>query len=169
MNNPSIPKRIPSAKPGDLYEIPLPNSKKGYFQYLMIDPAQLNSEVIRVFKKKYNMNESIALNEIIADDVIWYMHTTIPAGIKQGLYYKIGNVELGNFHIPSFRSDRSGVSHYPGRISDEWYIWRAGDNDARKIGYLSQEYKKLDIGGIFPPSDIIYRMNNGKSEFLEAK
>ena len=165
---PLYPKRISSAKPGDVYEVPLNDNKKGYFQYLMLDPADLNSEVIRVFKRRYNIDQEVSLERVVTDSVDFYAHTTIPAGIRQGIYSRVGRVDLDkDLEPPSFREDRSVENHYPGRVSNEWYIWKVGE-EAMRIGSLAPEYKTLNRGGVFPPSDVVYRMNTGESEFVEA-
>ena len=51
-------------KIGDIYEVPYKeNGTKAYFQYLMKDYTQMNTNVIKVFKTHYKENEQIDLYE----------------------------------------------------------------------------------------------------------
>ena len=79
---------------GDIFEVPLDNNTKGYFQFIMLDLTQLNSEVIRVFRKQYPHDETIHLAEIVKDEVHFYAHVIIKFGVKMGLWKKIGNLPL---------------------------------------------------------------------------
>lgn len=160
-------KRIQKSQPGDIYEIPIDDKTKAYMQFLMLDATQFNGDVMRVFEKKYPIHEDVDLGEVAKGKVAFHVYVYVKYGVKFGLFMKVGNVELGAFDPPSFRSDKSMEPYYPGYVSDEWYVWRAGEED-RKIGKLTPEYKKLDVGGIFPPADVIYRLKHGKSEFVEA-
>lgn len=158
-------KRIQKSQPGDIYEITLDDSTKAYMQFLMLDATQLDGEVVQVFEKKYARDENADLAEVTHGKVAFCTHTFIAHGIKTGLLTKAGNVELGAFDPPSFRSDKSMEPYYPGRISDEWHVWKAGEK-SKKIGKLTPEYRSLDEGSIYPPADIAYRFNHGKSEFV---
>lgn len=130
----------------------------------MLDEEALNSEVVRVFKKKFNENQDPLLDEIVKDEVNFYIHVDIRSGIKQGLYFKVGNVVTTNLDPPRFKSTRGDYDTPAGQVSDKWYVWEVG-KEAEKIGLLTDEYRNLDTGGIYPPSDILYRIYHGESEF----
>ena len=52
-------------KIGDVFVALIDNTYKVYFQYIVNDLSLLNSDVIRVFKKKYLKDEQPTLQEII--------------------------------------------------------------------------------------------------------
>lgn len=45
--------RLVNLKRGDIFEVTINDAEKMYFQYICNDSLQLNSNVIRVFKKRY--------------------------------------------------------------------------------------------------------------------
>lgn len=53
-------------KIGDVFEVKLDENTKKYFQYVANDLTQLNSDVIRAFKKKYPVDESPDLKDVVA-------------------------------------------------------------------------------------------------------
>ena len=57
---------------------------KRYFQFIGRDLYCLNTDVIRVFKNMYCMDYHPIIEEITNDDVDFYTHTSISAGIKTG-------------------------------------------------------------------------------------
>ena len=61
-------KRIVTRK-GDIFCVEIDNKFKAYFQYITTDMTQLNSTVIRVFKKHYPMDYVPDFDEIVRDDV----------------------------------------------------------------------------------------------------
>lgn len=167
MSTEQASERIKNAQPGDVYEIPIDGKTKAYAQFLMLDLESLNSEILRVFEKRYAMGDKVDLAEVVKDKVAFLVHTVIRNGVKDGILTKVGNVELEDFELPYFRNDRSMDRWYPGKVSDEWHVWKTGEY-AKKVGKLTPEYRKLDIGDVFPPSDIVYRLKHGKSEVVEA-
>ncbi len=62
-------KRI-HTKIGDVFVVKLENGRKKYFQLVVFDLTQLNSDVIRVFKTSYSEDNNCNLSEIINDELI---------------------------------------------------------------------------------------------------
>ena len=157
-------------KKGDIFQVKLNESEVGYFQYLLLDPCMLNSEVIRVFCYRGAANESVNIETILSSGVDFYSHVVIKFGLKMGLWNKVGNQALEkDFTPPLFRDTFGHEDEYDGnriiyKKSNSWNIWRAGDafDTRKKIGYLTKEYEKVDIGIIYSPIDIIHRMLTGE-------
>ena len=62
-------------KIGDIFCANLDSKTKRYFQYVAIDESMLGGSVIRVFKRKYDINAEPTFAEIVNDDVDFYTHT----------------------------------------------------------------------------------------------
>lgn len=68
-------------KIGDVFCAEIDNRIKRYFQYIVNDMEQLNSSVIRVFKTHYPMEHKPVCDEVVKDEVEFYAHTVLRAGI----------------------------------------------------------------------------------------
>ena len=81
---------------GDIFCAEIDCEYKCYFQYIEKDLSQLNSSVIRVFKRRYPIEYSPIIEEIVIDDILFYAHTVLRAGIDYNAWYKAGkSKELG--------------------------------------------------------------------------
>lgn len=139
-----------------------------FFQYLMLDPAQLNSEVIRVFSFEGSKGDEIELAEIASSGIVFHAHVVIKWGIEMGLWKYIGNIQIEpTFTRPFFRMcgdmPPPGPSPFLGK-SYNWYVWQAGQRpeDWKHIGELTKEYELIDKGSVFSPIGIVYRMATGE-------
>ncbi len=68
-------------KIGDVFSFQINNSYKKYFQLVAFDLAQLNSDVIRAFKKEYPINTNPDLSDIVKDKVEFYAHCVTKLGL----------------------------------------------------------------------------------------
>lgn len=147
-------------KIGDVFMAIIDDTYKVYFQYITNDLEQLNSDVIRVFKKRYSKDEQPSLQEIINDDIDFYAHSVTNFGVKLGYWVKIGNIkDVGDFSQVPFCSKKE----WPNKDIDEWYVWQI-NKDSKHIGSLKNNKKKIYIGVINPPQSIIYKIKNGYYE-----
>jgi hypothetical protein len=157
-------KRV-TVKPGDIFEVPLENNTKGYFQFIMLDLTQLNSEVIRVFKKRYAANETPDFSAVVKDEVQFYAHVVIKFGVKMNLWDKVENVPLeSSIEAPYFR----GSNDYGNpeiKVSKSWYIWKANE-DFVQVGELKGEHINYDAGSVLAAPEIPEIMNTGKSSYF---
>src|SRR3989344_4897504 len=78
---------------GDVFEVPLDEEKKGYIQFLWKDSTQLGGHVVRVFKKKYTLQEQPDFEQIIQNNIDFHAHTVLQCGVQRGLWKKKGRVE----------------------------------------------------------------------------
>jgi len=154
-----------STKIGDVFSVKIDNKKK-YFQYIANDGTQLNSDVIRAFKKSYTDHESPNLSEIIKGEVDFYAHCVTKLGVKMGLWEKVGNEqEIGSLSNILFKDTNDYVrkaGEEPIKKSDKWYVWKINDKDFKRIGKLEGEYKKAYVGFVINPNGIIELLKGNK-------
>ena len=56
-------KRVKATKVGDVFEVKISDTQKKYMQYIASDLTQLNSDVLRIFKHIYQINETPTLGQ----------------------------------------------------------------------------------------------------------
>ena len=161
---------------GSVFEVPLSNNSKGYFQFIMLDITMLNSEVIRVFKKRYSLDDSPSLDEIVRDEVEFYAHVMVRLGAKLNLWKKAGNSKLpDDIQEPYFRHSLDygkpefaildGNTKPEKLVSERWEVWRVGQ-DSQYVGPLSREYREYDVGVVKAPIEIVTRMESGAYKYV---
>jgi hypothetical protein len=135
-----------------------------YIQYIASDLTQLNSDVVRAFKREFFFDENPSLPEVVNGEVDFYAHCVTKLGVLQGVWEKVGNIQqVGNVNDILFRS--SGDYGNPAiKISHNWWLWTINNSQVR-IGTLEGDNQKAEIGTVVPPKSIIYRMKNGKYPF----
>lgn len=158
-----------NTKIGDVFMVKIDDESKKYFQYIVSDLTQLNSDVIRAFKKIYPINSNPDLSEIVNDEVDFYAHCVTKFGIKMKLWDKIGNTsDIGELDKILFRgSSDSGCK--PGEqilVSENWYVWKINDSDFTSVGKLEGENKNAELGIVVNPYDVRDRMSTGKYSFF---
>lgn len=146
---------------GDIFCVEIGKKFKAYFQYITTDMSQLNSTVIRVFKKHYPMDYVPDLDEIVKDEVHFYAHTILRPGLNEGAWYKVGtNKEVGdvdNIMFSLFRD--ANFSHK--KKSYSWYIWKINQK-TEFIGEMKKEYRHYDRGWIYSYTNIVEKIRTGK-------
>jgi len=151
---------------GDIFEVPLEDNFKAYFQYIMRDFTELNGDVIRVFKPRYRQDDVLDLEDVVQTDIEFYVHTSVLPGAKQGLWNKMGNIKVPvDIERPCFRGTDDDDPSI--KISERWYIWRANDENFTYVGKFTKKYHHCDRGGIFPPFAIKNRIQTGDDGFFE--
>ncbi len=133
-----------NTKLGDVFLVKINDAEKKYMQYIISDMTQLNSDVIRAFKKVYPIDTPSDLEEIGKDDVEFYAHCVTEWGIQFGFWEKVGNIkEVGKTDHILFRD--SGDYGNPESIV---YRMRIGEYDFRaypSYGSLYQTKKILKL------------------------
>ena len=146
---------------GDVYCVEIDNTYKRYFQYVARDVSQLSSIVIRVFKKKYRIDEEIDLEYILNGEVDFFAHTyLIKLGIENKYWYKVGRSKnLGDVDNIYFkRNGDFGIASVT--VSHCWYVWKINEEPI-SIGDMSYLYENYFIGYIFCADSIYHRIVNG--------
>jgi len=91
-------------KIGDIFSVKVDESHEKYFQLIAFDLTQLNSDVIRAFKKKYPIGAKPDMSEIVKGEVEFYAHCVTKWGIKLGFWEKAGkSSEVGRLDHILFR------------------------------------------------------------------
>ena len=89
---------------GDIFCVEL-KEQKVYLQFIAIDTSYLNSVAIRVFKRKYPLDYVFNADEVVNDEVMFYAHTLIQPGLKQGIWSKVGkSKDVGDLEKVLFRT-----------------------------------------------------------------
>jgi hypothetical protein len=144
---------------GDVFEVASETGDHYYFQWIAIDENQLRSDVIRVFAARPPIND---LQELDSGDVMFYAHCVIKVGIRLGYWKKRGNLAYPSEVDVVFRSS-CDFGRKEIEISERWDVWRL--NEPRVfVGKLPTELCSAEPGEVFPPAEIIFRMQNGRYE-----
>ena len=151
-------------KIGDIFSVNISDNKCRFFQYIADDSTQLNSNVIRVFKKEYSNNDNIDLNNIVNSGVDFYAHVILKLGVKLNIWEKIENIKYGNGCEIIFR-DSSDYGNPNIKVSKNWWVWKINE-EQKSIGPLSDEYKNAEIGIVINPNAILKRLETGKYQFV---
>ncbi len=155
-----------NTKVGDIFSVKLDENRKKYFQYIGNDLIQLNSEVIRAFKRTYPIEAIPDLSDIVSDEVDFYAHCVIKFGIKMGLWEKVGNVSnIGKLDNILFRE--AGDYGYkqgeiPIKVSNDWYVWKINDTEFTQVGKIEGKNRHAYIGLIFNPYGVIELLKGNK-------
>lgn len=155
-----------NTKIGDVFSIKMDDGSKKYFQLIAFDLTQLNSDVIRAFKKVYSTNDSPDLSELVNGEVEFYAHCVTKLGLKMNLWEKVGNiVDIGNTTHILFRDTNdygSKVGEEPIRVSQNWYVWHINDEKFTHVGKLAGENRKAYLGIVINPLGILELLKGNK-------
>ncbi len=146
---------------GNIFCVEIDRQYKKFFQYVANDMSQLNSSVIRAFKRKYPIEWKPDMDVIVDDDVEFYAHTVLSAGIQENTWYKVGtNKNVGDTDSIMFRlySEAHIINMTK---SYNWYVWFINQEYIR-IGEMTDEYRHLDIGYVYPVFQIESKIKTGK-------
>lgn len=158
-----------NTKIGDIFSVKIDDHNKKYFQYVVSDLSQLNSDVIRAFKQIYPINANPDLSEIVNGEVEFYAHCVTKLGLKMGYWENIGNNDnTGNVVTVLFRdtNDYGSMPNEQVKVSNNWYVWRVNDNNFTQVGKLEGESQRAEIGIVISPDSIVYRMKTGVYDFV---
>lgn len=154
-----------NTKIGDVFKAKINANSKKYLQYIVSDLTQLNSDVIRVFKKIYAIDADPDLSEIVNDEVDFYAHCVTKWGIKLGYWEKIGNLsEVGKIDNILFR-DSSDYGNLEIKKSQSWWVWKINE-DQKLVGKLEGENQKAEVGIVISPDSIVHKMSTGEYDFV---
>ena len=150
---------------GDLFEVQMDSATTRVFQYVSDDTTQLNSNVVRVFRETYKVGEPMDVRQILDGEIDFHAHVFLMIGLRQKCWRKIGHAEppsdLDTVHFRD--SDDYGDPKIG--ISKNWYVWKTSST-SEHVGVLAQRYQKAEIGVVVPPDSLVYRMRNGKYDFV---
>ncbi len=151
-------------KIGDVFKVQVDEKSVCYLQYICDDLTQLNSEVIAVFKQRYELTEEPDLEEIVTGEVDFHAHTVIKQGVKLKVWSNAGNSSIINKTNPYFRmsEDDGNLSI---KISKKWKIWEPNKN-MKSVGVLKEQHQSYDIGCVIPAAWILEKLQQGSYQFV---
>ena len=159
-----------STKIGDVFSVKIDENNKKYFQLIAYDLTVLNSDVIRAFRQVYPISANPNLSEIVNGEIEFYAHYVTKLGVKINLWEKVGSIkEVGYLNHILFRNTNDYgelVDGKPIKISEKWYVWHINDENFTRVGKLTSENRKAEIGVIVNPYDIVERIKTGKYSFF---
>lgn len=158
-------------QPGDIYEIPLGNSKKAYMQYIGEDATQLYGDVVRVFQQQTSSTEAPSLHDLVRSPEQFCAHIYgVKYGIQDRLWQKIGQGEIINADKIRFRDFADpDVLNDDGKwvipaVSKSWDVWYM-NSERRHVKQLTEELAKAYPGPVIAPHFIIDWIKEGKKPY----
>ena len=164
-------------KIGDIFCAEIDRKYKNYFQYISNDSTQLNSSVIRVFNSHYPIDAAVSNEMILNDNVAFYAHTVLRAGIQAGAWNKVGfaqfisddlfqNIYFCNVETSCDILNKTVENHLFGNIEKAdmqslWRIWRVNEPAERIKDLSSYKTDSLALGAVYPYSSILFKMKYG--------
>lgn len=142
---------------GDIFEIPLPDGRKAYGQYVFADKS--TGGIIQVFNYFTKDKDTVNLLELNNSELLFRpVFVGIYAAIRSKKWKIIGNMQVNNFKYPGFVSTLTDPQ--TGKAST-WYLWN-GEENIRLGEELNDEYKRLEYLSIYPADFIVDRIMTGK-------
>ncbi len=153
-----------SIKIGDIFSVDLNNNDRKYFQFIVKDSTQLNSDVIRVFKNIHTTKTNHDLLKVVEGKVDFYAHCITKFGVKMKYWKKVGNVKnIGDIENILFRSS-SDDGNPEINISENWWVWEV-NKEQKRVGNLIGKNRVAEIGSIIPADSLVYRIRKGVYDF----
>lgn len=147
---------------GDVFQVALDNGKYKYFQYLLDDATQLNSNVIGCFPGEFE--SEVDISKVIDGEFETYIHCVLPLGLKLGYWRRIGNFALKLNCDIVFR-DSSDYGNPEIIFSQKWWIWKP--NEPQKyIGDIQRDYANSFVGIVVNPSSVVHMIKTGAIDFV---
>ena len=165
-----------SIKIGDIFQTKNTKNGRRILQFVAIDPINMSTDVIVVFKSDAD-EAQISTKEGANNSIEFYTHTQLSEGANDGLWEKIGNIEVlvdvsklifKNYfdedeqELFESMNDPSVIPPVP---FPNWTIWSPKDVEWHYVS--SNEGKRItaEDGMIVPAMDIIHRIETGISRF----
>lgn len=147
-------------KVGDIIEIPLPNGKKAYGQYLGKDSW---GDLLQIFDYVADQKSELDLPVLKTMNIKFGpILTRIRVGIKirEFNWKKIGNIKVTSFKRPHFIWKEGGPMAKS--ITTRWYLYDG--IKSTEIGKkLPNEYKSLEYLTNYSPQSLVIRIATGEN------
>lgn len=134
--------KMPTLKIGDCFDVPLPDGRRAYGQYLFWDgppdrPASGLGCLVQIFD--VISQDHVSLEKLRSAGILFPpVFTGLKAAIKSGDWRIVGHMPVEGFVFPEFRSTfgtKPGVYH-------DWKIWD-GEKETF-VGDLQTEHRALE-------------------------
>ena len=142
---------------GDVFAVKLDDMHCRYFQYVGNDLTQLNSDVIRVFKKIYTLDSPPDLEEITSGEIAFFAHCVTKWGIDKNLWERVGNIKrVGNWGDALFKMPAQlGAAKGEG-----WWVWKVNQK-MENVSALSGANAMAVNGVVINPNSIANFVKSG--------
>lgn len=140
-------------KIGNIFTVDVDNQYKRFFQLVCRDSTILNSDVIRSFMTRYPKDAEPDIDTIVSDEVDFYAHTSVRAGVNMNLWHKVGNSNnLGENSLKNVIF-ASLIPAFCNGVIDNKSIWRLSRvNDKMWSPDPNQiDGRKLELGDVMAP------------------
>ena len=151
-------------KIGDIFLTP----KGEYLQLVAVDTIQLGADVVVFYGK-------VDPVKIPSSPIQFYRHITVSQGVKKGLWTKAGKRPLPDLSKLVFKQyfgenldlidSRPLLIKWLRKPRPYWTTWTPLDTKWKKISYKKGIKLNAEDGGISPATELIYRIENGISNF----
>lgn len=144
-------------KIGDIFEVIIDEEYKKYFQMVCTDSSQLNSDVIRIFKKRHPLQSKLSVEQIIQDEIDIYAHCNIKLGLKLNFWKFFNNSEKVGLKDVLFKATNDYArkeGEAPKLVSNDWYVWLANE-PYQDVGILEGKNKDAYVGLVINPLGIL--------------
>jgi hypothetical protein len=149
----------PRIKVGDCFEIPLPDGRLAYCQYIHWNDKL--GYLIRVFDRI--SGEPLSVESLRGcKELFPPVFVGLQASVASGRWKRIGSLEVDSFRFPTFRCTSATK---PG-VYENWWLWEGGDQ--RFIGKLPPELRSLEIELVWGDELLEERIATGKNPFAEV-
>lgn len=156
-------------KIGNIFCAEVEGKYKFYFQYVANDMTQLNSSVIRVFKRRYTLDANPKMDDIANDEVLFYAHTILRNGIELGIWSKVGKsailgleeLEQAWFGVAQDICWDENSCPVPCDPRFNLWIWHV-NQEIIEIGYFKKgEEQFVEYGAVVTADGIVERFKYG--------
>ncbi len=155
-------------KPGGVFEVKLNSNNKRYFQYITKDTTQLNSQVVAVFKRSYEIKYNPVTSEITSDDIDFYAHTMIRGGLFHKLWDPAGKGAILDRDEKIMFRHTEDYGFVKKEISDRWYIWEI-NNKPIEVGKLDSKTSLYNVGLVINPFGLFHKIKTDNYKFSYPK
>ena len=156
-----------SIKLGDIFEIPLSDSRKVYAQYV----DNNNGPIIRVFNYFKDKNEEFEVKKLKTSDLLFPpVHVGIKDPIRSGMWKVVDNLPIKNYSFEGFLSVHTDLPASPDESVKvrNWFFWNG--NEYVSLGNkLPHEYREFESNGVYSADLLLQRIETGFEIYEYAK
>lgn len=146
---------------GDVFEVPVSGGKK-YMQFIGDDWHQLNSSVIRVFKKIHSKDTVYDLSLLEDDEEEFCVHVVdIRQGEKENLWHKVANEEVVGADNKVFFKGSHDLGNPEVKVSKDWYVWQFGEDGSQEVSQQDEILDHAYVELIMQPKRVYEMIENG--------
>lgn len=142
---------------GDIFEIPLPDGRNAYGQYVYADEKR--GPIIQIYNYFTKKDEPFEINTLLQSKLLFRpVFVGINPPIRTKRWKIVGNIPVTNFKYPGFIST---LTNFKTGEASSWFLWD-GKQSVHLGRHLDDKYKELEYSAIYPAEFIEERIMDGK-------